>query len=367
MRQGDTIARLSEIKPEYLDPDLVERSAAGREAKASSASAYLAKAEALSNQIATLRQERELKRRQLANKLDQNQLKVATLEAELVREEAQIAVAEYQLVRTDSLYAQGLKSLTDLEAKRLKAQEARAKLTALRNKLEQARTEVQQTRIDQEAVDPNYAGKIAKAESDRQSAITAYYAATGEVAKLQTQESNYRIRQGYQYVVSPQRGIVARILTPGIGETVKEGDALVSILPTQFKAAVELYIEPFNLPLIREGQEVRFLFDGWPGVVFSGWPGLSYGTFVGRVVAIDNIIDSKGRYRILVAPDESGKPWPAALRPGSGAQGVALLDRVPVWYEIWRQLNAFPPDYYAEEIEKSKDPKLKAPAKNLAK
>ena len=88
---------------------------------------------------------------------------------------------------------------------------------------------------------------------------------------------------------------------------------------------------------------------------------------MGRVVAIDNIIDSKGRYRILVAPDESGKPWPAALRPGSGAQGVALLDRVPVWYEIWRQLNAFPPDYYAEEIEKSKDPKLKAPAKNLAK
>ena len=368
VRRGDTILELSEIKPEYLDPDLVERSQATREAKAAGAEAYLVKAQALANQIETLKQERELKRSQLRNKLEQARLKVQTFEAELQQELAQVDVAEYQLRRTDSLYAQGLKSLTDLEEKRLKVQETRAKLTSVRNKLDQARTDIEQAQLDLRAVDPNYAGKIAKATSDRQSALTSYYAATGDVAKLKSQEANYRIREGYQYVVAPQDGIVAKVLTPGLGETVKEGEAVVSILPADFRPAVEMYVEPFNLPLVRVGQEVRFLFDGWPGVVFSGWPGLSYGTFVGEVVAIDNIIDSKGRYRILVAPDyEDGRPWPEALRPGSGAQGVALLGTVPVWYEIWRQLNAFPPDYYLEEQEEKEDKKLKAPAKALAK
>ena len=368
VQRGDTILELSEIKPEYLDPELVGRSQATRQAKAASADAYLDKAAALAAQIETLQQERELKRQELANKLEQTRLKVETLEAELQQELAQVDVSEYQLRRTDSLYAQGLKSLTDLEGKRLKLQESRAKLTSVRNKLDQARTDVDQVRIAQAAVDPEYAGKIAKATSDRQSALTEYYAAVGDVAKLQSQEANYRLREGYQFVVAPQDGIVAQVLTPGLGETVKEGEAVVSILPRQFRSAVQMYVDPFNLPLVRVGQEVRFLFDGWPGVVFSGWPGLSYGTFVGEVVAIDNIIDSKGRYRVLVAPDEEdGRPWPEALRPGSGAQGVALLGTVPVWYEVWRQLNAFPPDYYLEEEKQEKEVKLKAPAKVLAK
>jgi len=34
---------------------------------------------------------------------------------------------------------------------------------------------------------------------------------------------------------------------------------------------------------------------------------------------------------------------------GSGADGIALLNDVPVWYEIWRQLNGFPADYYTQE------------------
>ena len=103
------------------------------------------------------------------------------------------------------------------------------------------------------------------------------------------------------------------------------------------------------------------------GIFFSGWPGLSYGTFVGEVVAIDNIIDDKGRYRVLVKPTDDGREWPSALRPGSGAEGVVLLGDVPVWYELWRQLNAFPPDYYQKKksLEEDSDVKLKAPARGV--
>ena len=40
------------------------------------------------------------------------------------------------------------------------------------------------------------------------------------------------------------------------------------------------------------------------------------------------------------------KPWPKELKTGTGARGFALLKTVPIWYELWRQINGFPPDYY---------------------
>lgn len=369
VRRGDTIARLSETKPEYLDPQLVERTGATRDAKSSSADGYIAKAEALAGQAANTRQERDLKLRQAQNKLEQSRLYVATLVAELAQQRTEVEVADYQLARADTLYRRGLKPLTDQEAKRLKAQEAGAKLTATENKLDQARTDIRQAELALTSVEPEYAGELAKIESDRQSALTDYYTAVGDVATLSSQEAGYRIRRGYNYITAPQDGIVARVLKPGLGETVKEDDGVVSILPRTFIPAVEMYVEPFNLPLVRVGEEVRFLFDGWPAIVFSGWPGASYGTFVGEIAAVDNIIDAKGRYRVLVRPDAEGKGWPAALRPGSGAEGVVLLNRVPVWYELWRQLNAFPPDYYTGHAEgdDSEGVKRKAPAKAVAK
>ncbi len=120
-------------------------------------------------------------------------------------------------------------------------------------------------------------------------------------------------------------------------------------MPGDFELAVELYISPIDFPLVSIGQEVSFIFDGWPAFVFAGWPGTYFGTFKGKIAAIDNNISSNGKYRILVAEDQSFKPWPVALRPGSGAKGIALLNTVPVWYELWRQLNGFPPDFYKPE------------------
>jgi len=363
---GDTIIRLSEIKSDYFDPALVERTGEMKNAKNSSADGYLAKSRALENQIASLRIERDLKVKETANKYDQSLLYVTTLEADLAQQLTQVDIAAYQERRTDSLFQKGLKSLSDLEAKTLKTREARAKLTAVENKLDQARTDIRQARLAQENVIPSYQSKIAKAESDRQSALTAYYGSVGDVAKLESTEANYRIRRDFQYVLAPQNGVIGKILTPGIGETVKEGEAIVTILPKTFRAAVEMFVDPFNLPLVSLGQEVRFLFDGWPAVFFSGWPGLSYGTFSGQVMAIDNTIDAKGRYRVLVAPLQDNREWPSALRPGSGAEGVALLGNVPVWYEVWRQLNAFPPDFYKSDrfVKKPGEGlKLKAPAK----
>jgi hypothetical protein len=148
------------------------------------------------------------------------------------------------------------------------------------------------------------------------------------------------------YVTAPQNGYINKAILGGIGETFKEGDRLVGIMPAQIDLAVETYIKPIDLPLIHIGEKVRVQFDGWPAIVFSGWPNVSYGTYGAQVVAIENFISDNGKYRILLAPDTSDHDWPEAIRVGSGARTIALLNDVPIWFELWRQLNSFPPNYY---------------------
>ena len=171
---------------------------------------------------------------------------------------------------------------------------------------------------------------------------------------MEVQYSNYTVRSGYYCVTASQAGYVTRAIRAGIGETVKEGEELVSIMPIRYDLAVEMYVEPVDLPLLSPGHLVRFIFDGWPAIVFSGWPDVSYGAFGGKVFAIDRMISENGKYRILVAPDPNDHPWPEGLRVGSGAIGMALLDDVPIWYELWRQLNGFPPNFYQKDNGRSR-------------
>jgi hypothetical protein len=101
-----------------------------------------------------------------------------------------------------------------------------------------------------------------------------------------------------------------------------------------------------DLPLVNAGQTVRFMFDGFPAIVFSGWPQASYGLFSGQVVAVENEVSPNGLFKVLVTEANGERPWPRQLKMGTGARGIALLKNVPVWYELWRNINSFPPDYY---------------------
>jgi len=60
------------------------------------------------------------------------------------------------------------------------------------------------------------------------------------------------------------------------------------------------------------------------------------------------------KYRVLIAPDSDDHEWPANIRVGSGAKSMALLENVPIWFEIWRKLNGFPPNYYQPNIDTAK-------------
>ncbi|MCI5082437.1 MAG: HlyD family secretion protein [Saprospiraceae bacterium] len=363
VKKGDTIVHLSEIKVDYFDPDLVNRTTGQVLAKEGSIQSYDRKVVALENQVEAMKSELEYKRRQLKNKINQIRFKMASDSAALAQAKIDYQIAQTRLERTQDLEGRGIKAITDLEEKKLKFQEVNQKLIAIENKLGENQNELENAQLELSTVAYNYNQKIAKAESDKFSTISAKYDAEASLNKLQIQRTNYEQRSQFYYIIAPQDAYITQALTPGIGETVKEGDPIVSIMPADYELAVELDIKPMDLPLVDIGQKVRFLFDGWPALVFSGWPELSYGTYQGTVVAIDNNVNSKGKYRILISPDEDIKPWPEALRPGSGAKGIALLNDVPLWYEVWRQLNGFPPDYYDQQ--KIEAPKLKAPVKSL--
>ncbi|PSJ71494.1 biotin attachment protein [Sphingobacteriales bacterium UPWRP_1] len=365
VKKGDTIVYISEIKDDYFDPQLLSRTAMQVEAKESSIGSYADKARALENQVKALTENRDFKLSQTKNKIRQTELKIQSDSIELEAAKTNYTVAKQQYDRQQELYNKGLASLTDLEQRQLKFQEALAKQISAENKFLTSRNELLNARIELNAIESEYADKIAKAQSDRFSTLSALYDAEGGVAKLQNQYANYSVRSQFYYILAPQDCYITKAIKTGIGETVKEGDDVVSIMPANYQLAVEMYIRPMDLPLIKVNEKVRFLFDGWPAFVFSGWPGVSFGTFGGRVVAIDNITSENDLYRILVAPDPQEQAWPAPLRVGSGAEGLALLNDVPLWYEFWRQLNGFPPEYYDSDA--SKLPKLKPPKRAIAK
>jgi len=110
--------------------------------------------------------------------------------------------------------------------------------------------------------------------------------------------------------------------------------------------------EELDLPLVNPGQKVRFVFDGFPAIVFSGWPGSSYGTFGGIVTAVEKSVSENGRFRVLVTEDPNDRKWPAQLSMGTGAEGIMLLKEVKIYYELWRNINGFPPQYYTPAKEK---------------
>ncbi|TAH13267.1 MAG: biotin attachment protein, partial [Sphingobacteriia bacterium] len=116
--------------------------------------------------------------------------------------------------------------------------------------------------------------------------------------------------------------------------------------PDKIQYAVELFVSPMDLPLLHIGEQVRFIFDGFPAIVFTGWPEASYGTFGGVIAAVETSVSENGKFRLLVIEDKNEKPWPKQLRMGGGANGIALLNDVPIGYEIWRNINGFPPEYY---------------------
>ncbi|SNR72140.1 MULTISPECIES: HlyD family secretion protein [Hymenobacter] len=359
--KGDTLLTISEIKDEYFDPNLPERLREQLAAKQGNVSANAAKIQATDQQIEALQLTLRVQLEAARNRVEQARNTVSIDNADLVAVNNSYQIAQARLVRYEDGYKNGLFSLTDIESRRLKLQEDLAKVTAQRNKLLNSKQSLANAQIELANLRAKYEQDLAKTLSDRSSAVSSRASSEGEVAALRNKISNVEVRRGLYVVRAPQAGYVVRTLKAGIGETIKEGESIVTLQPDAPVLAVELYVRAMDVPLIQPGRQVRLQFDGWPAVQFSGWPSVAVGTFGGTVTVIDVVSSTNGRYRLLVRPDqhhEKDRDWPAQLRLGSGVYGWVILDSVPVWYEIWRELNGFPPSLQAEP----KDTPVKATA-----
>jgi multidrug resistance efflux pump len=340
VKKGDTIAVISEVKEKYFDPMFLVRLREVISSKENSLKSKDLKANALRRQIAALEDGMRTKT---------NQAK-AKLEAERIR----FANAKNQFERNKKLFEAGNIPLTKYQDFDYKYQGAEADFV--------------NAEIEIERVQAEYLDKINKAESDLNNTLSDQFETQADLAKLENELVNMEIRSQQYFILAPQNGYVVKATQAGIGETIKEGEPICTIMPSSDDVAVEMHIKAMDVPLVSIGRKVRIEFDGFPALQFSGWPSVSVGSFGGIVKVIDYVNSKPGEFRILVVPDPSDQPWPKQARNGSGTHGWVMLDDVPVWYEIWRQLNGFPPSLYEEPMDIKGDAKdNKAEAKTLTK
>jgi multidrug efflux pump subunit AcrA (membrane-fusion protein) len=347
VQQGDTLAKISEIKAEYLDPKLILRTQEQVNAKKGTVTYYEQKVQATEDQISNLRTSKTLKQDQLKNKITQLQQKLMGEKSELEAASNEYNLVKDQFDRNQEMYKKGLISQTQFQQRNAAMQNSLAKKTISENKVNQTLQEIQNTKIELRGVDQEYSEKMNKAEQEKFQSLGMIETGKGDIAKLENQVASYTIRDGMYYILAPQNGQIINAKKAGIGELLKDGEELLTIVPKNTDYAVEMYVRPVDLPLVVPGQNVRFIFDGFPAIIFAGgWPDQSFGTFPGKIRAVENNIDDKGMFRVIVVEDPKDKKWPKQIKMGAGAQGIALLNDVPLWYELWRNINGFPPDYY---------------------
>lgn len=229
---------------------------------------------------------------------------------------------------------------------------------------DRAHAEWMNAQAELQRVEPDGKSKIQSTRASLESARSDL-----ESAEQSLQSLDIQINQTQrQMVVAPRDGIVQQIQVTE-GTYLKEKSPLCTIIPETSRHLAEVYVKGNDMPLLRsrqvdeegriiqKGSPVRLQFEGWPAVQFMGWPSVARGTFGGEVILIDPAGDTTGMFRVLVAPDpEVGAPWandpsigedgwPSSrwLRQGVRANGWILLRRVPLWFELWRQMNGFPP------------------------
>ena len=344
---GDTLVRLEEVKVDYFDPNLLDRTLDQIQAKSEAASQYKEKSLAIGTQLKAMEAALNAKLQVIENKLRQQRLKIINDSTEYNALSNELKAYLRQNEAAKILLDSGAISRVEYEKRWVNYQLSQGKVTMAYNKWQQSIQEAGNLKLERNLALQDYADKMAKARGDRSATLSEMAGARGDIAKLQNLYANYDTRRKFYFITAPQAGQVSRAMKAGIGEWVKEGDFIAEIVPGRQGKAVEIYVDPVDLPLVQIGQKVMLVFDGYPVIVFSCWPSTSYGTFRGTVSFIEQAVDANGKFRVMVKEDTSYRSWPPTLNIGTAAQGISLLKEVPVYYELWRNINGFPPDFYS--------------------
>jgi multidrug resistance efflux pump len=338
VRQGDLLFELADNDPNLL-VNLQQQLQLARQRR----DAAKERLEALNGQVSELERAMPLG------------IEAARARLDVARVSATTASQQFQ--RIESLFKdqRGLASQRDFELAQLDRDRTTADLA--RSEVELRRTEVDLRATLNSAMASRDSAKADFASAD-QAAISL------EIQVNQTQN---------QKVLAPRDGYIMRLQVTE-GTFLRAGSPLCTLIPQTSEPRVELYVSGNDMPLIQArvsdergnvisyGSPVRLQFEGWPALQLIGWPSLAVGTFGGEVILVDPTDNGQGKFRILVGPrpdvvTRDGKAveirdWPENqwLRQGIRANGWVLLQEVPLWFEIWRQLNGFPPALTKDQI-----------------
>ena len=254
--------------------------------------------------------------------------------------EAKRLQAELNLDRQKKLFKSGLQSEKELEKLQKDLNVAESDLESAQLEVEAALGELEAKKNERIQKEREAQTKVAYANAMRQESL-------GQVATVNKERRDIEIKLSELQrlnIQAPRDGTLYRVEVFERGQMLKEGDPLFTIVPETTQRAVELWISGNDVPLVHTADHVRLQFEGWPAVQFAGWPSVAVGTFGGTVATVDATDDGMGNFRVLVVPDED-QSWPSDryLRQGVQANGWVMLNQVPLGYEIWRQLNGFPP------------------------
>lgn len=366
VKAGQRLVTLQDIDPKFLDPAQVNRMQAQlrsyrskRRAAEERLDALVGQAEAVSRMQSYALPAAENRQEQSRRRRDQARAGLALARQNLVTDEL-----NYRRLR--ELNQAGLRSRRDFELAEQALVRARLEVQRSQDALLVSEREIEAAGLEVGRLAASYVNdqqKLRESSLKNQETVAEVDA---ELAKLEVELANVKARRSQQEVVARQAGLVVRLARVGPGETVKAGDKLCLVVPQTTDQAAEIYLSGVDATLVHEGQLARLMFDGFPAVPFVAWPQAAVGTFGGKVAVVDAVADGSGRYRVLVVPhllpgDEtwpkahSSNPW--ALRPGTQVQGWIMMPRpVPLYWEVWRRLNGFPPLPLSDEKENQAKP-----------
>ncbi|MGB0910826.1 MAG: HlyD family secretion protein [Nitrospirales bacterium] len=347
VKKGDLVLELVDVNPRFMAQDLVQRLEESREALEQRRQAALERATILGERLKEMTALTQAATTSAEARVAEADHKIQSVEQRIAAAKIANETARLNLDRSRILEAEGLLSRRELELAIQAATAAEAEVKAAQASLR----EVQQARRalshNREQIDAELVQRLLDARSQRASALGEAAKASKDLADLELTRSNAIQRRAASRVVAPLDGTVVRFTRIGLGEIVHPGDLLFTIVPLDATPAVEMWANAIDAPLLKPNRTVRLLFQGVPAIPLPAWPELMAGTYDGNIQVVDQSASANRQFRLWVVPNTTRRSWPSQLhvRQGTEVMGWVILNRVPLWYEIWRRVNLFPADY----------------------
>jgi multidrug efflux pump subunit AcrA (membrane-fusion protein) len=344
---GDLILELDDNDPNFMSPDLLIFLDQRKDALEKNHRAALARVVQLDKRIVEMRNLVKAAVPSAEARVDEAGNKVR--EAHQKVEAAKIAAttAALNVERHKQLAKRGLVSQRELELTFQADTASKADLEGAQANLQAAEQAMKSLSFGRDQISAETLQRLLDAEAARDASVAEAARVADQLADVSLQRSNAGQRRLAGRILAPIDGTVVKMAKVGVGETVRQGETLIRLSPTSTDKAIEMTADGLDAPLLNVGRKVKILFYGIPAIPLPAWPELMAGTYSGVIKVVDQVDDGKGNYRFWVVPDPEDRSWPeqSHVRQGTKAMGWVILNRVPLWYELWRRFNLFPPDY----------------------